>query len=107
MIGVIFLTYVCIQTQFAHNLILAIVLSPILANVALTMGFDPYPIAILLSFICNCGFATPGASVCGAVLFGNKEWLPTITGYKYCFLLVVITLIIVCLLGIPFVNLLF
>lgn len=107
MIGVIFLVFVGILTQFAHNLILAIVLSPILANVALTMGFDPYPIAILLSFVCNCGFATPGASVSGALLFGNKDWLPTMTGYKYCFILVFVTLLIVCLLGLPFVNLFF
>ena len=107
MIAVIFLVFVGILTQFAHNLVLAIVLSPIIANIGLTMGFNPYPIAILLAFMANLGFATPGASAFGAMLIGNKEWVPTAQGYGYSFILVGVSLVIICLIGVPFVNLFF
>lgn len=107
MVGVIFIAFVSILTQFAHNLVLAIVLSPILANVGLQLGFNPAPIAILLAMMANMGIATPGASVFGAMLFANKEWVPAKQGYLYTFSFVFVAIIFVCIIGVPFVGLFF
>lgn len=107
MVGIIFIAFVGILTQIAHNLVLAIVLAPILANVGLQLGFDPAPIAILLAMVANLGFATPGASALGAMLFANKEWIPAKEGYFYTFTFVIISIIFVSVIGVPFVNLFF
>ena len=107
MVGIIFVIFVGILTQFAHNLVLAIVLAPILANIGLILGFNPWPIAILLSMMANLGIATPGASVLGAMVFANKEWVTPKNGSLYSFTLVIASIIFLCVLGVPFVYLFF
>lgn len=107
MVGMIFIAFAGILTQIAHNVVLAIVLAPILASVGVQLGFNPAPVAILLAMVANLGFATPGASALGAMLFANKEWIPAKAGYIYTFTFVMISLVYVCFIGVPFVNLFF
>lgn len=93
-------------TQIAHNLVLAVVLSPILCDFSVQLGFDPIPVAILMSFALNVALATPGASGMAAMLYCNKEWSPTKLTYLYSSVSIVITMIFLVAVGIPLANLL-
>ena len=100
-IGIIFIAFAAIVTQVAHNVVMCIVLSPILANLSIALGFDPLPVAIFLSFGANIGIATPGASAWGAMIFGQRDWVPSKFAFGYSFTACIITLVVMCVLGLP------
>ena len=104
LIAVIFIVFAGIVTQVAHNLVMGIVLAPILANLSLAMGFDPLPIAIFLSFVCNLGIATPGASVMGAMLFANRSWIPVKDCFKYTWVCVFEVILCIICFGLPIAH---
>ena len=41
------------------------------------MSMNPAVIATLLTYACMVGVALPTGSPVGAMLFGNKEWVPS------------------------------
>lgn len=100
-IAMIFIVFTAILTQIAHNLVMMIVLAPIICNLSIAMGFNPMPALMMLSFAANCGIATAGASVMGAMLFANREWIPTKKCFQYSWVGVAACIIGMCLLGIP------
>lgn len=107
MIGLVFVLFSTLCTQVAHNVVMIIVLSPILANLALTLGFNPLPVAIFLAFGANMGLATPGASAWGAMLYAQTEWLTSKQAFIYMGSAVLITLVIMCCVGLPIANMMF
>lgn len=104
MIGLVFIIFATLCTQVAHNVVMCIVLSPILANLALTLGFNPLPVAIFLAFGANIGLATPGASAWGAMLYAQTDYLTSKNAFAYMGTAVIITLIIMCCVGLPLAN---
>jgi len=103
-IGIIFILFSSICTQFAHNVVMCVVLAPILGNLALTLGFNPLPIGIFLSFGANIGMATPGASAWGAMLFAQKEWISSKYAFFYASVTCLIALFIMCCVGLPLAS---
>lgn len=103
-ISCIFVLFTILMTQVAHNLIMMIVLAPILCNLSATMGFDPMPALMMLAFAANSGFATPGASIMGAMIFSNREWISVGQAFKYTWLAVGVIAITMCLLGVPIAS---
>lgn len=100
-IGIVFIIFATLVTQFAHNVVMCIVLAPILGNLALTLGFNPLPIGIFLAFGANIGMATPGASAWGAMIFGQREWIPAKYAFSYTATACIIALITICCIGLP------
>lgn len=101
MIAVVFIVFTAILTQVAHNLVMMIVLAPIICNLSIAMGFNPMPALMMLAFAANAGIATAGASVMGAMIFANREWIPTVQGFKYAWAGVFMCIIGMVFLGLP------
>ena len=72
-----------ILTQFAHNLILGIVFTPVLAQIGIEMGINPYLFHIYTAWCFQLAYMTPGASANSALIFGNTEWIDVKHSYKY------------------------
>lgn len=100
-IACLFVIFCVILTQVAHNLVMMIVLAPIICNLSLSMGFNAMPILMMLAFAANAGIATAGASVMGAMIFANREWIPTKNAFAYTWSAVAVCAITMCLIGIP------
>ena len=105
MIAVVFVMFTIILTQFAHNLVMMIVLCPIICNLSIIMGFNPLPTLMMVAFAAQMGIGTAGASVMGAMLFANREWIPTGQCFKFTWLAVLVTIVCICAIGIPIANL--
>ena len=70
-------------TQIAHNLILGIVFTSVLATIGLDMGINPYLFQIFFAWGLQLAFMTPGASANSALIFANSDWISTKDAYKY------------------------
>lgn len=88
-------------TQVAHNLILAIVFTPVLATIGIDMGINPYMFQILFAFGLQLAFMTPGASANAAMVFGNTEWIDNKDAYKYTTLAIATCTLLLIVVGIP------
>ena len=64
-----------VLTQFAHNTVLLMVLTPIYIEIALVVGVNPILIPLLCSMSLCAAMATPGASSRSGLIFGNTEWI--------------------------------
>ena len=91
-------------TQVAHNLVLILIVSPVLINVALELGMNPFPILAAFTCAVNVAIATPGASAMGAMIFGNAEFTrkqALLYGWGFvfvAFVLIIVILIPLCML---------
>lgn len=72
-----------ILTQFAHNLILGIVFTAVLAQIGIGMGISPYLFHVFTAWCFQLAFMTPGASAQSALIFGNTAWIDVKHSYKY------------------------
>ncbi len=77
-----FLVFLVI-TQVAHNLILGIVFTSVLASIGIDMGINPYLFQIFFAWALQLAFMTPGASANSALIFANTNWITTKDAYKY------------------------
>lgn len=95
-----------IVTQVVHNVVLAAMFIPMLSEICLTMGGNP----ITLFFICylalQIAFATPGASMQGAMMFGNGD-LPRKHGYLFGASFTIINFVTMCTVGYFLGNMIF
>lgn len=82
-----------ILTQVAHNLILGIVFTPVLAQIGIEMGISPYLFHLVTMWCLQMGFMTPGASAQSALIFANTEWIDVKHSYKYTTLAVTTSLV--------------
>lgn len=105
-IAVLFILFTVIVTQVAHNMVMMIVLAPILCNLSVTLGFNPMPALMMLAFAANIGLGTAGASVTGAMIFANREWIPVGKAFTYTWLAIILSGFAMCLIGIPLAMLL-
>lgn len=65
-----------ILTNIINNAVVAAIVMPVCCNIAVSLGFQPEIVTILLVGACMVGIALPTGSPIGAMIFGNKEWLP-------------------------------
>lgn len=107
MFTIVFLLVGGILTQFAHNVVLAVVMTPIACNFASMVGADPCILVVLLAFALGIAVATPGGSAMGALIYLNTEWIGTKNAYKYCFVVAIISLLVMLVVGLPIGSLIF
>jgi sodium-dependent dicarboxylate transporter 2/3/5 len=88
-------------TQVAHNLVLLAAVSPIFANVALSIGASAEVIMLISTVILCTALGTPAASTRAGLLFGNSEYITVADCYKYGWLSLATCLITTLLIGVP------
>lgn len=96
-----------VVTQVAHNLVLMMVFTPVLAKMALAFGVNPLLIVILIYYAAFTAFCTPAASSNAALIFGNTEWITTKQAYFLGFAIFFVSLIVLVGIAIPLGWLLF
>ncbi|MFR6290723.1 MAG: SLC13 family permease [Peptococcaceae bacterium] len=107
LIGIAVVVLFGIATQFAHNLILIVVFTPVLAGMAASFGMSPLVMGLLMAATCASAFLTPAASANAAIVFGNTEWVATKQAYILGGIIAVLYWIITIVVGIPLGNFLF
>lgn len=99
-----FALFGAIATQFAHNLVLAAVLTPIMCAFLGTMHVDAATstmCVIVFAFGLGIALATPGASTPGALIYANTEWITRGQSYGYSIIAVICGIIAMLVVGIP------
>lgn len=97
----------CVATQFAHNLVFIIALTPSLAKICVNVGMDPILFALIFCQAMLIAFATPAASANSAMVFGYTEWVDRKYAYKVGISLVLIFLFVDLALLLPIGLLIF
>lgn len=96
-----------IITNFAVNNVVGAILLPVFYPFALQLEISPLALTSLLVFSCHFALLTPAASPMAALLHGNTGWCRVGEIYKYGFLIVLSSLLVACVVGIPYALLLF
>lgn len=94
-------------TNFAVNNVIGAILLPVFYPFALQLGIAPLALTSLLVFTCHFALLTPAASPMAALLHGNTQWCRTSDIYKYGFLIVISSMIVAWVAGIPYALFLF
>ncbi len=96
-----------VVTQFAHNLILMLVFTPILAKMGLAFGIAPMVVASLIYFTAQSAFLTPASSSQAALIFGNTDWVSKKYAYAYGALYIAVAALVIVCCGIPLAQFFF
>ena len=104
---IVLLLMATILTNVCNSLVIGMILQPVALTYCMNAGVNPAPIITLLIFtVLLTAACTPAASPFAAMLFGNKEYLTSGDVYKYTTVFVLVEVLIIAVIGIPFVNLL-
>lgn len=95
-----------IITQFANNAAIIMLIMPIMYTFALDLGANPLVLTVLCAFNLNNAFCTPAASGPAAIIFSNREWIPSKDAYQMGFIIFIINML-VTVIGLPLAELLF
>ena len=107
MLTVVTLAFCIIATQVANNVVLIIIIMPALAAFFANSGGSFAGTATLIILGAHIAILTPAGSPYAAVLFANKEWLEPKDIYTYGSAIVVLTIAVYLLVGIPLSTILF
>lgn len=103
---IVLLLMATVLTNICNSLVIGMILQPVALTYCTNAGVNPAPIITLLIFtVLLTAACTPAASPFSAMMFGNKEYLTSGDVYKYSIIFVVVELIIIVVVGIPFINL--
>ena len=104
---IVLLLVTVVLTNICNSLVIGMIMQPVVLTYCVSAGVNPAPIITLLIFTVLLSAAcTPAASPFAAMLFGNKEYLTSGDVYKYATTFVLVELVIILVIGIPFINLL-
>ena len=95
-----------IITQFVHNVVLAAMFIPMLSTLCVNIGGDAYAMFFCVYFALQAAYATPGASMQGAMMFGHP-WIERKVGFLLGGLFLLITYITLIIPGIPLASVMF
>lgn len=73
-------------SQVMHNLVLMMVFTPVLCQLALSVGVPVDVFAPIFVFTVNTALITPGSSATGAMIHGNTAWMSTRKTYLWAIL---------------------
>ncbi len=76
-------------TQVVPNMVLAVVVTPLIAELALSVGANPMVLGIILVQCLQLALMTPGASAQAAMMYGN-EWVSKKQAYVYTALTILV-----------------
>lgn len=94
-------------TQVAHNLVLTMTFTPLLAMVAANMGIDPLLYGFMLVTMLQAATATPAASAQAALVFANTEWIVAKDAYKCGIAFAIISMVVLICIAYPLGSLMF
>lgn len=99
----------CVITNFCNNLATVAIFTPIAYNLAVACGgnVNIQALMVVLITICSMAMATPAGSTPGALVYGNKDWVPGNYPLILGVLCVAIDFILIYAIGLPFANILF
>lgn len=80
-----------VLTQFAHNVVLIIALSPTFLAIGASIGANIVFLSAAICILSQTAFLTPGASSPAAAVFGNTKWVDTKQAYIMGILLIIIS----------------
>lgn len=93
-------------TNICNSLVIGMILQPVALTYCASAAVNPAPIIALMIFtVLLSASVTPAASPFAAMLFGNKEYLSSGEVYKYSLTYVIVELLLIIVIGIPFINL--
>lgn len=108
---IIFVLLVSVISVIGAHLINHIVVSSVMIPVAFVFcqatGVNPVALVALLIFLIDFGLVLPSSSPTGAMLHGNKEWIPVSLTVKYGLLASAVMLVLTLVLGLPLANMIF
>lgn len=94
-------------TQVAHNLVLTMAFTPLLAQIAAGFGINPILYGFLLVTMLQCAVATPAASAQSAMVFANSEWVNEKFAYVTGISFAILSMVILICIAFPIGTLLF
>lgn len=94
-----------LATQLVHNLVLAVMLTPLIYTLGVEMNITTVSIFIVMMIGLSVAIVTPAASSMGALCYTNKEWVSVKEAYIGTSLTVLFTGIVMALVGLPLANL--
>ena len=94
-------------TNFANNGMTALIFLPVVVSFAELLGIDPTVMTILLIFTVHIALITPAACPMAGLMFSNTAYITPKEIYRYGFPLLIWTLAVIIVVGIPLANLLF
>ncbi len=94
-------------TQVAHNLVLTMTFTPLLAVVAANQGVNPLLFGFLLVTMLQCATATPAASAQAALVFANADWIRPKDAYKFGLAFAVIAMVVLVCIAYPLGTIVF
>lgn len=111
MSGIVFtiaiLIVATVLTNICNSLVIGMILQPVILTYCQGAAVNPAPIITIMIFtVLLTAACTPAASPFAAMLFGNKEYLAPKDVYKYSTVFVLAELILIVVVGIPFINIL-
>lgn len=94
-------------TQVAHNLVLTMTFTPMLASIATSYGIDPILVGFVVVTMFQCASATPAASAQSSAVFANTEWVGSKWAYISGFAFAIISMFVLICIAYPLGTLLF
>ena len=94
-------------TNLFNNGVTGILFVTITYGFVTQMSIPSQIIALLITFSVHLAILTPAASPMAALLHGNKEWITTTQIYKYGFISILITGVLLIAVGLPWANMFF
>lgn len=88
-------------TQVAHNMVLMIVFIPMFCKLCAVNGTNPVVFALVFTMGIGCALITPGGSANAALFHGNTEWITTKQAYTYSIWVVIFTVLMTYIVGLP------
>ncbi len=71
----------CILTNVANNQAVCVLFTPIVLSIGTALGANLPTLISCMMAACNVGMITPPASATGAMLHGDKDWVPGKSAY--------------------------
>lgn len=96
-----------IITQFANNGVMGVLLMPVIKVFVEQTGGNFEATATLIIFAMHIAILTPAASPYAAILYGNKDWVSQREVFKYGSVIVMMTMLLYTLVGIPVMKLIY
>lgn len=93
-------------TQFANNVAIMLMVMPIMYTFALQLGANPLVLTVLCAFNLQIAYCTPAASGPAAMIFSNREWIPSKDAYLHGLIIFVINML-VTIIGLPIAEFFF
>lgn len=105
--SVIIIAIAILATNLLNNAVVGIILLSITFSLSATIPINSIAIAALIIFCAHIAIVTPAASIYGALLYSNSDWMKPSDGYKYGFITVLMTLVLTATIGLAWANFIF